>query len=353
METRNFAYGDTMGRFKVVLVVGLVILSGCSGLLGPDESTPTATETVMETPTATPTETPTPTPTEQEREYVESGETFNRIIEVRVDENHDTRVVSSTAHRNNTVALTVRLTEDDVLYSGMMDVAETVAVTTAFRTTPNETGAMSEGTEGWLHRPEMVFVTIENSSGDRLGTFRIDPEQANAYRVREISPGTFAQGVVNTLETEQSHERGERSPGWYLNQSSLVDFANDYVVLLRNQTDPANSSFTREFPIDDITLDPGDMQLHHEIHNWSVERYGQASISAEAAIYGTYWRATDRSWAMPPDRVSIYIHRVDGDDLKGYMDNEAVFRLLRSNRDSQNLTRYLNSAEFEFVEDGE
>mgnify|MGYP000386248593 CR=1 FL=1 len=48
-------------RLVTVLVAGLVLLSGCSGVLGGD--TPTATPAPTDAPTATPTATPTDTPT--------------------------------------------------------------------------------------------------------------------------------------------------------------------------------------------------------------------------------------------------------------------------------------------------
>lgn len=335
-----------------VLVALLLITAGCNGFLGGGNSRDGETPSPVPETTAPDTPTPTPQPTKLEQEYIDSGNEVGRVVEKRLSERFSTSFVKGTGTRDNTIELTVQLTEGEPLYSGLMNVTQTVAVTLSFRTTTDQSVAMAKGTDGKVHFPESVTVDVLNHDGDHVGTVDLDPEQAVAYRIREASPGLYAESVVQKFDYTRGYEDGDKEPGWYLNRSNLLDFRCDFIHRLKKESDPADSSFHKQVPTDNITIYPSTLEIRNEFV-WDDDEYGQYFSSAEAAHWGAYYRTSNKSWALPPSAITVYMHRVNEDDFWGRMPVDHVYWILERRKINENLGPYINSAEYEFIEDGD
>jgi len=348
-----------MKHVKIMLVFVICLISaGCFGIIGGEspsniEKTPNGTSsavTTSEPPTTTATPTPADTPTDGEREYLASGKEFTRVVGGRLEKIHHMEAVSRTIYRNNTVELTVRLNEGDPLYMGMMNVTQTVSLVLTARTSTNESKAFHDGIDGKVHRPRHIYINVQNPNGKYLGSFEIHPESATKYRLGMFDADVFAQNVENTLEVERAWKRGSHSPDWYLNRSQLVDWRRAYKIILRNETDPSEPIYTEKFPIDNISIYPSEMRIHHEMV-WDQDKMGTGFVSAQAAMHTAYWKATDRAWAMAPLELSHYMDRPNVDDIRGHMHLASVYWLVKRPKNTTNLNAYLNMDEGQAVDD--
>lgn len=336
------------------LVAIMLITAGCNGFLDSGNSTNVGTPgtapntTDPGTTTTAPSLTPTPSP--QEQEYLRSGKEFTRVMGIRMNNTHGMFFTDRGFYRNNTVSMTYRLGQGTPLYKSMMNATQTVSVIIPTRTTTDEKVAMGNGREGKIHRPEMVYIRIVDHNGNRIGSFEIDPDTAYKYRRYELDGDVFAQNIVDTLNLEQDVERGDRSPVWYLNRSQLYDWTFRYAGVLRQETDPSETSFEKEFSLVGLDIKPGEMVVHYETE-WDNVEMGQAAISGQAAIYDSYYITTDKAWAMAPRRLSHYFHVPGGDDIRSHMDLSSVMWLLRKDNPRDYKNEYFQMAETEIIED--
>lgn len=339
------------GVVVTALVAIMLVTAGCNGFLDSGNSRDGGTPSTAAETTAPDTPTPSPTPTEFEQEYIDSGNEFARVVGERFSERFETSLVDGTGYRNKTFHLTVQLSEGEPLYSGVMNTTQTVAVTLTFKTATDET-AMADGTDGKVHFPRDVSVGVLDSDGNYVGTFDIDPEDAFLYRTREVEPEKFAESVVDTLELKSEYERGNHEPVWYLNRSNLADFRVDYIEKLKSESDPADGFFDKRIPTENITIYPSNSEFRHEF-KWDDGEYGQYFSSAESSSWTAYRKATNESWAFPPSAITLYMHRPDEDDFQSWMPAENVYWIIDRQKDHDNLSAFINSAEYEFIEDGE
>jgi len=272
------------------------------------------------------------------------------VVGARFQQVHHMDAVSRKVYPNNSVKMTIRLNEGDPIYMGMMNVTQTFSVVLPVRTSPNEEKALRNSTSGKLHRPDNIIVDVQDPDGNYLGSFHINPEAAVKYRQGQFDAHVFARNVENTLELKRKWERGSHAPSWYLNRSQLVDWVRAYKLILRNETDPTKTTYNKEFPMDNITIYPSMMRVHHNMV-WDQDKMGTGFVSAEAAMHTAYWKATDRTWAMAPLRLSHYINRPNVDDIRAHMDFASVYWLLKRPKNNTNLNAYLNMIEGEAVDD--
>lgn len=337
--------------FAAALIATLLMTAGCNGVFDsgntPDQ-TPRQTATQVPTTTTTPPQTPTPTALEQE--YLASGREFTSVMGERMHIIHGMYIVDLEAYRNNTVSITYRMNKSTPLYKSMMNATQTAAVTLPMRTTTDEDEAMKSGRSGKVHRPDMIYVNVVDPEGNHIGSFQIDPEAATEYRLYRLEADIFARNVVDSLDLEREVERGSHSPGWYLNRSQLYDWVRLYLHTLREETDPSETVYKREFPLEEVDLNPENMTIHLELQ-WDDAEMGQAFISGEADINAVYYEVTNASWAMEPKKISYYFHRPGIEDWRGHMDIESVAWILDAPKNTTNLSRYFNMAEGEAVED--
>ena len=294
----------------------------------------------------------------EEDEFVVSGREFNELVESGLAI-HRTRFVDSKAYPNNTVEVSVGMYShtdkyaDGSLRSSLMDVTQSVATAVAVRTTPEVEMAMKNGTDGSLHEPDEIIVQVYSTDDEYIGEFEISPNLARAYMDHRFSSAAFADHVLSSLATERDVAQGEHAPSWYLNTSQLRNWELVYVDEVSKLSDPDDHGYSRELPTGGISIKPGKFKIRHEIRDWDADEMGQYRVSAESTLHGAYWRATKRSWALPPRRLNVTIHHVEKDTiLKSYMDREHVKELLAAERINQTtLTRYHQEAQVEFVED--
>lgn len=270
---------------------------------------------------------------------------------------HRTKFVESRAFRNNTVELTIELYNntgdyaDGSLRASAMDVTQVVATLVHGRTTSNESLAFENGTDGLLHQPENVFVLIQGTDGGSVGRFEVNPSLARAYMDHRFGTDAFADQVVRTFDIDREVARGKHDPEWYLNLSQLRNWGLVYINEVRQSSNPEDNGYNKSIPTSGVSPRPEDFEIHHEIQDWSAGDMGQYATSAESTIYGAYWRTTRKSLAMPPERVSVYIHVVGKKDLKSYMKRKHVYDLLSSPQINQTtLTNYQLSRQTKFVE---
>jgi len=360
-----FHRGCTAGVLAIVLLSLALAGSGCVDIRGEDggsdtmpPSSPTDTET-EEPISSTPTTTKEQTSLVKENEFVRSGTAFNNEISERL-EIHRTKFVESRAFRNNTVELTVELYNntdeyaDGSLRASAMDVTQAVATLVHGRTTSNESLAFENGSDGLLHQPKNVFVRIQGIDGRSVGRFEVNPSLARAYMDHRFGTDAFADHVVGTFHLDRKVPRGNHSPEWYLNLSQLRNWGLIYIDEVQRSSNPDESGYHKAIPTSGVSPHPGDFRIHHEIKDWKVGEMGQYATSAEATIYGAYWRTTQKSSAMPPERVSVYVHVIEKNDLKSYMKRKHVYDLLSAPKINQTtLTNYQLSRQTKFVEDDE
>lgn len=162
----------------------------------------------------------------------------------------------------------------------------------------------------------------------------------------------FTDHVVGSFDLNRSISRGKKAPEWYLNLSQLRNWGLVYIEEVQNLSDPNDHGYNEVLPTSSLSPKPDTFRLHHEIEDWDADEMGQYATSAEATIYGAYWRTVAKSWAKPPKQMSVYIHVEEKNDLKGLMDRKQVYKLLASEINQTTLTRYQESSQTEFVEDG-
>lgn len=343
-----------MRRFVATALVAIMLVTaGCNGFLDTGNSTDGGTPGTAPETTAPPTTSPpqTPTPSPQEQEYLTSGKEFTRVMGIRLNRTHGMYITDRGFYRNNTVSMSYRLDEGTPLYKSMMNVSQTVSVIVPVRTTTDEDEAMQgDINTGMIHRPEMVYVRIVDPDGNRIGTFQVDPDEANQYRRLEMDADVFGQNVVDTLDLEGDADRGDRSLEWYLNRSQLHDWKEAYINVLRADTDPDETVYESEFPVEGIEIHPDEMRVHHEL-TWYSEVMGQEELSGIADINSVYYETVDRGWAMSPHRLSYYFDKPDARDIRGHMDLESVLWLLGKDNREEYLNDYLNMAETEIVDE--
>lgn len=351
-----------MNRSTAVLLLLLVLFSlGCVGLQSDNNPrTPEpehATAPPQRSTTTSPPQTSVPTTSglSKVNEYERSGRAFYKVVRDRMGV-HRTTFVSGQAYENNTVKMSIALYAntgefaDGSLRASTMDVTQAVATAVDVRTTSNDSRAMANGTKSQLHQPKKVVVRIQDVTGNTIGKFEINPRLARAYMDRRFSSKAFANHVLGSIELEQEVPRGKRSPEWYLNLSQLRNWGLVYIQEVRDLSEPSDGVFNEKISVQKLTSRPDEFQLHHEIMGWNSEEMGQYATSAEATIYGAYWRATAKSWALPPKSISVYIHVSGKKDLKGYMDRKHVYELLSAPTINQTtLTRYQRSSRTDFV----
>jgi len=340
-------------RMAAVICIITVITAGCSGIIDGNDSTSTDPPlNVTSSPEATqenirtsrPTDVPIDTPTEKEREYLASGKEVTRVVGGRLEKIHEMKAVSRNIYRNNTIYLTVRLNKGDPLYMGMMNVTQTVSVVLQARTTPNASRGFQNGVNGVVHRPKNIYIDIQDPRGRYLGSFEIHPESAAEYRLGMFDTNVFARNTERTLDLERDWERGIHSPGWYLNRSQLVDWARAYKIILRNETDPSKTVYDQEFPIENVSVRPSEMRVHHDLY-WDDDEMGQIGLSAQSDINKAYWMTTDRAWAMAPLTLSHRLNRPGLENVSGHMDLENVYWLLERPKNNTNHSWYYSQIE--------
>jgi len=355
---------DSRLNGAVFLTVVLVVSAGCIGFSGddsePHSEIPTTDNSITQTEIQSPKRTATGSPksTEiEENEFVVSGQEFNELVESGLAI-HRTKFVDSQAYPNNTVDVSIGMYSntnqyaDGSLRSSVMDVTQSVATAVAVRTTPEMDMAMNNGTDGLLYEPEEITVHVYSTEDKYVGEFEINPNLARAYMDRQFSSSAFADHVLSSFASERDVLQGDQAPSWYLNTSQLRNWEIVYINEVAKLSDPDNHGYNRALSTAGLSFNPEKFTIRHEIQNWDADDMGQYATSAEATIYGSYWRATARSWSLPPKRILVYIHVNDKDDLRGYMDRKHVYELLSAGQMNQTtLTRYQQSAETKFVED--
>lgn len=352
MIRRKLAQANTMD-LKVLLVVGLVLLSGCSGLIGSDDGpTPTETPTVTETETDTTPITTESELSEQEQEYVFSGNQFSGIVSDYLDPHNHTRFVDHRAYANNTVELAIQTDGEVPAEQSVMDGTQAIAAAVYHGTREGEPPRRDDGSLRFLHEPENVTVYMYGPDENPVGAFEIDPTAARDYREHNLSSSAFAAQVMESYEPENSYERGDRPNSWYLNHSELTIFASDYREEAQSWAeDPGGMEAT--FPVDGVEINATRHEmLHHAV--WDRSTYDQYFGSARAVMVTAYWRTASNTSAMPPERLNYHLELPENDevDRAGYINRTAVYTLLGSDRGNDARNWYLDQIVTMRIDDG-
>lgn len=361
-----YAHSISKIFFAISILALVLTASGCINFQGgndvaetqpPDEFANTQTETSTPKPTTYNISEVTEIQS-QENEYQQSGQAFNDLIHERM-EMHRTRLLDSRAFANNSVRLTVGLYNDTGKFAdgsfraSAMDITQTVSTVVKERTSADEGLAMRNGTGGLLHQPKKVLVRVQDTDGEHVGNLEINSQLARAYMNRKFGSASFADHVLSSIRLKRDVEIGDNPPEWYLNLSQLRNWGLIYIDEVRELSDPSDDVFEHQIPTVGLSPNPEKMTVHHEIKDWDSDEMGQYRVSGEATIFGSYWRATKRSWALPPRRLKVAIHHVDKNTvLKGYMDREHVYELLSARYiNKTTLTEYQESSKTKFIED--
>lgn len=330
----------------VIVVAVLILAAGCQDPLSSDTESPTRT------PVETEIATPVPTPSPEEQAFTRNGEIFGDLVQDELWDRPLTNVIDYRGYGNNTVELTVLVRQRYPVKRVVMDTAQATSIVLGNRTSAEGSVAVQDATREQLHRPNEILVSLRSPSKDQVGTFRIDPDTAVAYRNNEISADTFARTVYDTLSTRRSYERGDQSLVWYLNNAELADFNVDFEESISNQSKRSISPLDRPIPTENVSFYPADMRIHFHI-DWNETKMGFPSPIGDVIMYNAYWRTTRSSPAIPPDKVSIYMDRPGKNDTFSSQTREMVEWLLDGETSGQRLQTYHNNATFEIIADEE
>lgn len=120
----------------IALVAIILVTAGCNGFVDSGDSTDEgAPETAPKTtaPITTTSVSQTPTPSPQEQGYITSGKEFTRVMAKRTNETHGMFPYNRGFYPNNTVSMTFRLDDGTPLYKSMMNVTQTVSLSSSQR----------------------------------------------------------------------------------------------------------------------------------------------------------------------------------------------------------------------------
>ena len=323
----------------IICLAIALLLPGCSIISNTTHPNVTENSTPQkEVETAhTPKESPS-THNDTQNEYIAHGKAFSSLVENILNKRDSTDFINSKAYSNNTIKLTIQVNSETKLYRALMDGAQAVAAVTFYSTTDANSLPRGNGSIQLLHQPELVEIDVLDPSGNLLGTYHVNPEEARAYRSNNRSANKFSLDIISSYRSERFFDRGSLKPSDYLNQSELSLFAHDYGVEIKNWT---KNGFDSKFPIDSIrTNSRTNEMLHH--FEWSREEYGEIVDSAYGTAYTAYWRTIRRSWAKTPNRLYLYIERPNKNkNFAAYMHRRDAYILLESNLDPVNRSAYL------------
>jgi len=345
-------------QITVLLLSICVVLSGCSTILDSDghqtdlENSSTNSGLSGDAGSATNTDTNATNVslTSEQREIVDHGKAFSRLVERILDRHSATEYISSTSYPNRSIRLTIQVEPDTPLYWSLMDTGQAVAAVTYFGTTENRSLPRENGKIARLHEPENIKINVLNPTGEYIGSFEVNPDRARAYRSNDRTAFQFSNDIISSYESEQFYERGSIKPSHYLNRSELSLWAQDYAREVRNWS---RGSFDSKFPVENIRTNSRSYEVLHQF-NWTRGEYGQVTDSAYATVYTAYWRTAGSSLAKPPENLYVYIERPGQEkNYAGHMSLYNASILLKSNLDPVNRSAYLNRAEGGFVETDE
>lgn len=353
MIERKLTQANRM-RLTVLLFVGLVLLSGCSGLVGTDEGeAPTETTAVTETATETDVTTTESALSDQEEEYVFSGNEFAEIFDDYTGPHNHTRYLDHRAYANNTVELAIQTDGEVSAERSVMDGTQAVAAAVYYATREGEPPRRDNGSLRFLHEPESVTVYMYGPNRDPVGAFDVDPAAARDYREHNLSSPAFAAQVMDTYEPENSYERVDRPNSWYLNHSELTIFASDYREEAQRWA-ANNGELGAEYPVDGVQINATRHEILHEVV-WDRSVYDQNYISGRAVMLAAYYRTAEDSYAMPPERLNMYVELPENedDDYAAVMNRSSVYTFLGTDRGNDARNWYLDQYEYWFPDKGE